>query len=42
MADQYLDALHALFGLPEKSLETWVEKLNEKHDEEDPKLDDAQ
>jgi glutamyl-tRNA reductase len=32
MADLYLDALHALFGLPEKSLETFLEKFKEKEE----------
>jgi glutamyl-tRNA reductase len=41
MADLYLDALHALFGLPEKSVETWVEKINQRHEEEEPKPEDA-
>jgi glutamyl-tRNA reductase len=38
VADLYLDALHALFGLPEKSFETFLEKFEEK--EETP-LEDA-
>jgi glutamyl-tRNA reductase len=33
MADLYLDALHALFGLPEKSLETFLEKFKEEKEE---------
>ncbi len=40
MADLYLDALHALFGLPEKSLETFLEKLEEEKKEE-AHLEDA-
>jgi len=38
MADLYLDALHALFGLPEKSLEISLEKFEEK---EETNLEDA-
>ena len=38
MADLYLDALNALFGLPEKSLETFLEKTEEK---EETNLEDA-
>jgi glutamyl-tRNA reductase len=41
MADLYLDALHALFGLPEKSLETFLEKIEEKKEEEEANLEDA-
>jgi glutamyl-tRNA reductase len=37
MADLYLDALHALFGLPEKSLE----KFEEEEEKEEPKLEDG-
>jgi glutamyl-tRNA reductase len=32
VADLYLDALNALFGLPEKSLETFLEKIEEKEE----------
>jgi glutamyl-tRNA reductase len=38
--DLYLDALHALFGLPEKSLETLL-KFEEEQEKEDPKLEDV-
>jgi len=38
MADLYLDALHTLFGLPEKSFETLLERLEEK---EETHLEDA-
>jgi len=41
MADLYLDALHALFGLSEKSLETFLEKFEEGEEKEEPKLEDA-
>jgi glutamyl-tRNA reductase len=41
MADLYLDALHALFGLPEKSLETFLGKFEEKKEKEDSELEDA-
>jgi glutamyl-tRNA reductase len=41
MADLYLDALHALFGLPEKSLETLLGKFEEEKGKEDPKLEDV-
>jgi len=41
MADLYLDALHALFGLPEKSLETFLEKFEEEKEKEEPNLEDA-
>ena len=34
MSDLYLDALHALFGLPEKSLETFLEKFEEEKKKE--------
>jgi glutamyl-tRNA reductase len=41
IADLYLDALHVLFGLPEKSLETFLEKFEEKDEEEETNLEDA-
>jgi glutamyl-tRNA reductase len=41
MADLYLDALHALFGLPEKSLGTLLGKFEEEEEKEEPKLEDA-
>jgi len=41
MADFYLDALHALFGLPEKSLETFLEKSEQENEKEESKLEDA-
>jgi glutamyl-tRNA reductase len=41
MADLYLDALHALFGLPEKSLETFLEKFREEEGKEETNLEDA-
>jgi glutamyl-tRNA reductase len=41
MADLYLDALHALFGLPEKSLETFFEKSKEEENKEETHLEDA-
>jgi len=41
MADLYLDALHALFGLPEKSLETFLEKFGEEKEKEETHLEDA-
>jgi glutamyl-tRNA reductase len=41
MADLYLDALRVLFGLPEKSLETFLEKFEEKQEEEKTNLEDA-
>jgi glutamyl-tRNA reductase len=41
MADLYLDALHALFGLPEKSLETFLEKFEEGKEKEEPHPEDA-
>ena len=40
MTDQYLDALHALFGLSEKSLETLL-KFEEEQEKEDSKLEDV-
>jgi glutamyl-tRNA reductase len=39
MADLYLDALHALFGLPEKSFETTLEKFQD--EKEETNLEDA-
>jgi glutamyl-tRNA reductase len=41
MADLYLDALHALFGLPEKSLETFLEKFQEEKGKEESHLEEA-
>ena len=41
MADLYLDALHALFGLPEKSLETFLKKVEEEEGKEESHLEDA-
>jgi len=41
MADLYLDALHALFGLPEKSLETFMEKFEAGEEKEESNLEDA-
>ena len=41
MADLYLDALHALFGLPEKSLETFLEKFEEEKEKEESHLEDT-
>jgi glutamyl-tRNA reductase len=41
MADLYLDALHALFGLPEKSLETFLEKFEEAEEKEETHLENA-
>ena len=41
MADLYLDALHVLFGLPEKSLETFLGKFEEKDEKEETNLEDA-
>ena len=40
-ADLYLDALYALFGLPEKSLETTLEKFKKAEEEEETNLEDA-
>jgi glutamyl-tRNA reductase len=40
MTDLYLDALHALFGLPEKSLETLLE-FEEEKEKEDLEVKDA-
>jgi hypothetical protein len=41
MADLYLDALHALFGLPEKSLETFLEKFEKEKEKEESHLEDT-
>ena len=41
MADLYLDALHALFGLSEKSLETFLKKVEEEVGKEESHLEDA-
>jgi glutamyl-tRNA reductase len=41
MADLYLDALHALFGLPEKSFETFLEKFEEEKEKEESHLEDV-
>ena len=41
MADLYLDALHALFGLPEKSLEPLLEKFEGEKEQEETNLEDA-
>jgi glutamyl-tRNA reductase len=41
MADLYLDALHALFGLPEKSLETFLEKFEGEKEKEETHPEDA-
>ena len=41
MADLYLDALHALFGLPEKSLETFLKKVEEEEGKEESHLEDT-
>jgi glutamyl-tRNA reductase len=41
MADLYLDALHALFQLSGKSLETVSGKFEEEKEKEEPKLEDA-
>ncbi len=41
MADLYLDSLHALFGLSERSLETFMEKSEEEKKKEEPNLEDA-
>jgi hypothetical protein len=40
MSDLYLDTLHALFGLPEKSFETFLETFEEEK-EENTKKEDA-
>jgi glutamyl-tRNA reductase len=40
-ADLYLDALRALFGLSEQSLETYLEKFKEAEEEEETNLEDA-
>ena len=39
--DLYLDALHALFGLPEKSLETLLGKYRKEQEKEDSELKDV-
>lgn len=41
MSDLYLDTLHTLFELPEKSFETFLEKFEEEKEEEEPKNEDA-
>jgi glutamyl-tRNA reductase len=41
MSDLYLDTLHALFGLPEKSFETFLEKFEEEKEKEETKNEDA-
>lgn len=41
MSDLYLDALHALFGLPQKSLETFLETSEEEKEKEETKNEDA-
>ncbi len=41
VADLYLDALHTLFGLPEKSLETFLKKFEEVGEKEEADLEDA-
>ena len=41
IADLYLDALHALFGLPEKSLEAFLEKIEEEKEKEETHIEDA-
>ena len=41
MADLYLDSLHALFGLSERSLETVTEKSENEKEKEEPNLEDA-
>ncbi len=41
MADLYLDALHALFGLPEKSLETFSEKFDDQEEREESYFEDV-
>jgi glutamyl-tRNA reductase len=42
MSDLYLDTLHALFGLPEKSFETFLEKFEEEKEKGETKNEDAQ
>jgi glutamyl-tRNA reductase len=42
MSDLYLDALHTLFGLPEKSLGTVTEKFEEDETKEDSTPEDVQ
>jgi hypothetical protein len=41
MSDLYLDTLHALFGLPEKSFETFLEKFEEEKEKGETKNEDA-
>jgi len=41
MSDLYLDTLHTLFGLPEKSFETFLEKFEEEKEKEETKNEDA-
>jgi glutamyl-tRNA reductase len=41
MADLYLDSLHTLFGLSERSLETFMQKSEEEKEKEEPNLKDA-
>jgi glutamyl-tRNA reductase len=41
MADLYLDALQALFGLPERSLETTLGNIKQADDKEETHLEDA-
>lgn len=41
IADLYLDTLHTLFGLPEKSLETLMDKFEEEKEQEETALKDA-
>ena len=41
MSDLYLDALHALFELPKKSLETFLEKLEGEKEKEETKIEDV-
>jgi glutamyl-tRNA reductase len=40
-ADLYLDALQALFGLPQESLKTALEKFEEREEKEETNLEDA-
>lgn len=41
MSDLYLDTLHTLFGLPEKSFETFSETFEEEKEKEEAKNEDA-
>jgi hypothetical protein len=41
MADLYLDALHALFGLSKGSLETFLQKFEVQEEKEEPDLEDT-